>query len=165
MTCALVRKLMTYATPFPEEVSLLEGISSRSHVFEARRDSVTEGSKRKNVHLITSGLACRYKLLVNGRRQIVAFLPSGDFCDLDVLHLPKMDFSVAALPETRVASLSREQFADLYGYAGIWRAMQLAKSIDDAIRREAGARLRDQGSPRGRAAATGLRRLSHVGAG
>lgn len=63
----------------------------------ARRDIVREGESPSVVRLVVSGWACRYKDLPDGRRQIVGFFVPGDFCDLNVYILQRMDHSIGAL--------------------------------------------------------------------
>ena len=41
---------------------------------QARTDMIHEGQASKDVRLVLEGFACRYKLLANGKRQIVAYL-------------------------------------------------------------------------------------------
>jgi CRP-like cAMP-binding protein len=45
-----------------------------------RHDLINAGDRPDNVHLILEGFACRYKLLPNGERQIMAYLVPGDIC-------------------------------------------------------------------------------------
>lgn len=63
----------------------------------ARELAVGEGEEPKVVRLMVSGWAYRFKDLPDGRRQIVGIFLPGDFCDLNVYILRKMDHSIAAL--------------------------------------------------------------------
>src|SRR4051794_12174110 len=64
---------------------------------EARHDPIHEGDRPESVYLVMSGIACRYKILADGKRQILAFLIPGDFCDLHVAILGVMDHSICTL--------------------------------------------------------------------
>jgi CRP-like cAMP-binding protein len=44
----------------------------------AREDIIREGEHSDDIHFVLSGLACRYKILENGTRQIMTFLIPGD---------------------------------------------------------------------------------------
>ena len=137
MPCVLVKKLAAYVDLLTdEEIAMLEKASARAQAVEARRDIVSEGEVPADVLLVTSGLACRYKLLADGRRQIVAFLIPGDFCDMNVFILKRMDHSIAAMSAVQMVRLSREQMIDLVRCPGISRAMRLATLVDEAILRE-----------------------------
>jgi CRP-like cAMP-binding protein len=70
--------------------------------------------------------ACRYKLLSQGRRQILSFHIPGDIGDLQSLHIHTMDHSLCTLTVATVAFIPheslRELTARLPGVAAIlWR--------------------------------------------
>jgi CRP-like cAMP-binding protein len=52
---------------------------------KARQDLIREGQAPDVVHLILDGFACRYKVLPEGTRSIVAYLLPGDMCDWHAL--------------------------------------------------------------------------------
>ena len=135
-SCALVKRLEAYVDLTSEEKAVLNAASSRTQAVDARQDIIREGDAPRDVHLVTSGLACRYKLLESGRRQIVAFLVPGDFCDMNVFILKQMDHTIATLSPVRVACLSPEQTNDLMRYPGISRAMWMATLVDESVLRE-----------------------------
>ncbi|WP_102960245.1 Crp/Fnr family transcriptional regulator [Mangrovicella endophytica] len=74
----------------------------------ARTDLMTEGEAPRAVLLIVSGWACRYKMLEDGRRQIVAILLPGDLCDLNNGVLAQMDHSIGTLTPVRYVEISSE---------------------------------------------------------
>ncbi|WP_426955504.1 Crp/Fnr family transcriptional regulator [Muricoccus radiodurans] len=76
-----------------------------------RRDIVQRGDRPEHIHVVLSGMACCYRLLQDGGRQIVAFLLPGDLCDLQFTG--RMEYSVATLNTCEVALLSREAFQEL----------------------------------------------------
>ena len=136
MPSTLSRKLSAYVDLTSEEISALEKISARSQRVEARTDIIREGDIPADVLLVQSGLACRYKLLDDGRRQIVAFLIPGDMSDMNGLVLGRMDHTIAAVSTVQLARLSPEQMLDLLHHQGIARALSLATLVDQAVLRE-----------------------------
>jgi len=48
---------------------------------------VADGEWPDELSLITEGFACRYKLLVGGGRQILAFLIPGDICEAGFIRI------------------------------------------------------------------------------
>lgn len=58
--------------------------------------------------MILSGVACRYKIVVGGRRQILSFHFAGDMPDLQGLLLDKMDHSLCVLTKADVAFIPHE---------------------------------------------------------
>lgn len=136
MACALVKKLGSYVDLSPKEIALLEQASARVQTVEARTDVIREGEAPCDVHLVVSGLACRYKLLEDGSRQIVAFLIPGDFCDLNVFILSQMDHTIGAISPVEMVWLPREQMLELMSHPNISRAMWLVSLVDEATLRE-----------------------------
>ena len=82
------------------------------------------------------GFTCRYKLLANGKRQIVAYLIPGDFCDLHVFILKAMDHSIGTLSPCRVVDIPRHRILELIEQPGIARAMWYTTLVDEAKLRE-----------------------------
>jgi len=80
-----------------EKERLDEMISERREHHAVRDDIIADGAHSPDCHVILSGLACRYKILPNGARQIMAFLIPGDLCDAEIFILKEMDHGVAAL--------------------------------------------------------------------
>ena len=90
----LTRKLEAFAPLSVDDRGLLDDIVKPTRTVAARTDIIHEGQASKDVRLVLEGFACRYKVLKNGKRQIVAYLIPGDFCDLNVFILKAMDHSI-----------------------------------------------------------------------
>jgi CRP-like cAMP-binding protein len=89
------------------------------------------------VKLILEGWACRYKMLEDGRRQIMAFLLPGDISDARIFVLRQMDHSVATLSAARVAEIPKERFVDLLDrHPRVGRALWWDSLVEGAIQRE-----------------------------
>lgn len=69
----------------------------REITVEPRRIMVLQGNVPQAAHLLISGLACRHRILTNGRRQITALLVPGDLCDLDAVLLGRAHCFVESL--------------------------------------------------------------------
>lgn len=70
---------------------------------EASRDIAHEDGSSDHCCVILDGWTCCYQLLTDGRRQILSFHVPGDLPDLQSLHLPSPDFSMATVTRTIVA--------------------------------------------------------------
>ncbi|MDR7040608.1 CRP-like cAMP-binding protein [Methylobacterium sp. BE186] len=115
----------------------LEILCARTREVEARQDLIREGERPEVVHLVMSGLASRYKVLPDGKRQILAFLIPGDFCDLHVAILGFMDHSICTLSPCTMVAISSESIADLtLNHPRITRALWWATLVDEGILRE-----------------------------
>ena len=133
----LIRKLEHGVALPQEEKRALEEACASVQRFAARDDLVKEGEPTPGVNLILDGYACRYKLLSDGRRQIVGYFLPGDLCDVRVCILKRMDHSIAALSAVRTAVLSREQVLALMdGYPRLARAFWWATLVEESITRE-----------------------------
>jgi len=88
-------------------------ISGTRDEHAAKQDIITDGEHSDRCHVVLSGLACRYKLLANGNRQIMAFLIPGDLCDAEIFILKVMDHGVAAITPTTTAVIPAETMKKL----------------------------------------------------
>jgi CRP-like cAMP-binding protein len=86
--------------------------------------------------LLLSGVACSYKRLEDGTRQIYSFQYPGDFCDLYRYVLPERDEAIAvqALADCSIATIGYADIERLLarrrGLAlALWRATMLEASI------------------------------------
>jgi CRP-like cAMP-binding protein len=134
---ALSSKLMHSGYLSEEDVARLSGLESSTREFPARYDLISHGDNPENVHLVMEGVACRYKILPDGRRSIVALMLPGDFCDMHVAILRRMDHSIGTLTRCRVSVISRATLDTLLDdQRGIARAMWWSTLVDEAVLRE-----------------------------
>jgi CRP-like cAMP-binding protein len=135
-----------------EDRELLNRImSERQKEYGAREDIIREGQHSRDIHVVITGLACRYKHLENGARQIMGFLVPGDPCDSEIFILKEMDHSIGTITPSLIASVSGEVMKDLLlnrasiALAFWWSTLQdegiLRERIIDEGRRDAYSRL------------------------
>jgi len=86
----------------------IRGLPMRTRVVEENRDIFREGLRSTECCVILSGVACRYKIVAGGRRQILSFHFAGDMPDLQSLLLERMDHSLGALSRATVAFISHD---------------------------------------------------------
>ncbi len=79
----------------------------------AGEDLICEGDRSSTVRLFLSGWACRYRVLEDGRRQIVNFILPGDTCDAHIYLFSTMDHSIATLTPVVYSELDRASFERL----------------------------------------------------
>ena len=110
----LVMKLEQFRRLPDEDRRLLEDLTSgRQQRLGAREDVIREGEHSPDIHIVMSGLACRYKILANGGRQIMAFLVPGDPCDAEIFILKAMDHSIGTLAPSVIAAIPGETMQEL----------------------------------------------------
>jgi CRP-like cAMP-binding protein len=134
---ALVAKLSHFTALSKEDVRILEALCASEEQFPAHADIAVEGEAPCAAFVLTQGMGCRYRLLADGRRQILGFLLPGDFFDPHVFLLRTMDHSVATLTPARLARIARAQAIEILvrrprlAAAHWWSTLQ-----DAAIQRE-----------------------------
>ncbi len=107
MQDALIRKLESFEDLTDADRAALRAFAPRVRQVGARTDLIQEGDVPGNVHLILDGFACRYKVLQDGQRQIMAFFVPGDFCDLNVFILDQMDHTIGTISPCHVVEIPR----------------------------------------------------------
>ena len=148
ITNLLTRKLENFASLSEDDKRLLDDVVKNVREVGTRRDLIREGDAPDNVHLILDGFACRSKMTSDGKRQIMAYLVPGDFCDLHVFILKEMDHTISTLSQCEVVGIPRHRVLELTQRPAIAQALWWATLVDEATLREwlvnIGARSADQ---------------------
>ena len=134
----LIRKLENFVLLSQEEKDVLRRLASL-HVttYAAGQDIVLEGERPCRLNIVLGGFACRYKLLEDGRRQIVGLFVPGDLCDARMFVLKQMDHSIAAVTEVQVAKLTQEEVLALSDASPrITRALWWNTLVEEGTARE-----------------------------
>jgi CRP-like cAMP-binding protein len=103
-------------------------------VVEKRRDVVVDGYEYRKLCFVEDGFAARYKLLRNGKRQIVNLVLPGDVVGLPSSFLEKAHYSVTAITDLKLQVTSINAYVELcyrrpqFALALSWLAMQEAIS-------------------------------------
>lgn len=134
----LIRKLNAFASLSKDSEDVIDQFASRRVCSIASgMDIISEGEDPQTVNLVVEGWACRYKMLEDGRRQILAFFIPGDLADLHVYILKAMDHSIAALTPMRYAMLLPNEFEELGDYhPRLLRALWWDSLLTASIQRE-----------------------------
>lgn len=134
----LVRKLQLYVQLSADDKRAVETMSSaRVRTIQARSDLISEGDRPNYVNLFLSGWACRYKVLEDGRRQIISYFLPGDLCDHNIFVLRTMDHSIGTVTETTIAEIDRERLeAITLRHPRVTQALWWETLVNSAIQRE-----------------------------
>jgi CRP-like cAMP-binding protein len=136
-TAILLRRLQAIATPSEEERSVLSSLSGTTRQFRAHDDIVRIGDVPSVVCLLLEGMACRYKVSADGKRQIMSFHIPGDVPDMQSLFIDVMDHSLGALVPTTVLAIRHEIMRGIIeGYPRIAHLLWRETLIDAAVYRE-----------------------------
>jgi len=137
MQDALVRKLESFEELTDADREALRALIPRVRQVRPRTDLIREGDVPDNVHLILSGYACRYKVLPDGQRQIMAIFVPGDFCDLNVFILDQMDHNIGTISACQVVEISRRAIEEITAnHPQVTRALMWCALVDEAVLRE-----------------------------
>jgi CRP-like cAMP-binding protein len=104
----LVRKLESIVALTAEEREAVLRIPVTLRTLKADQDIVRDQDRPSQCCLILEGFACRYKMLREGKRQILSFHIPGDIPDLQSLHLEVMDHSLGTLTASKVALIPHD---------------------------------------------------------
>ena len=131
-----IRRLARFATFTPDEQRLLEEASATTRRFAVGDDPQKLGDPSDRVFVVLEGLACRHKLLPDGRRQIIAYLFAGDMGDPRQLLQPHVDCSMCILWPSEVSMLTLPVIQRLDQHPNIAQAMARYQLTQQSIMRE-----------------------------
>lgn len=104
-----------------------------------RCDLVIDGYEYRKLCFVEDGYAARYKLLRNGKRQVITTVLPGDVVGLPGSFFQKAHYSVVAITELRLHVCSITDFVDLcyrrpqFALALSWLAVQEAMTYGEHI--------------------------------
>lgn len=133
----LIRKLESVVQLTDEERSAISRLPIDLRKTEPQEDLMVQGERPEGVVLILSGFAIRYKLLPDGRRQIVGFCLPGDLCDIRVGLVRRMDHNIASLTSLLAGIIpAGELYALMDSFPRVARALWWASFVEESIARE-----------------------------
>ena len=95
------------------DLSALAGLLARKVVIRKAKDILVEGYQYKVLHIVESGYAIRYKLLHNGKRQIMNVIMPGDIIGFPACFYEYAVFSVTAISEMSLHRVPLDDFVEL----------------------------------------------------
>jgi CRP-like cAMP-binding protein len=130
------QRLARFAPLTPVERTALEDSVSATRHFATHDDLAKAGEVADRLFVILEGYACQYRLLADGRRQVVSYLFAGDMTDPRQLQLPDVDFSLCVLWPSVVATLSVESLENLESHHNVRAAFARYAHTQQGITRE-----------------------------
>ena len=127
-----VARLARYLTLSSDDLDALRGLIEAELTIEKRRDLVIDGYEFRKLCFVAEGFGARYKLLRNGKRQILNVILPGDVIGLPGSFLERATYSVIALTEMRVHVCTIDSYVQLcyrrpqFGLALSWLAVHEA---------------------------------------
>ena len=136
MSNRFVQKLRSFAPLCELDIARISNATAKPRRFAPKHDLIREGDKPGPVFVILEGWACRYKILPNGTRQVLAYMMPGDSCDLHIGLLAEMDHSIQTITAASVVAIEREEMDSILDqHPRIARAMYIAQLVDEGTMR------------------------------
>jgi len=104
----LTEKLSSFLELPADDVDLLDSLHRKRRSFPAGREMLHEGQIDRVGYILISGWACSYKLLPDGKRQIVNFQIPGDFMGLRSSMLRTSGYSLESISDIVVVEVCNQ---------------------------------------------------------
>jgi len=131
-----IRRLAKFAPLTLEEQRLLTELTMAARSFPANDGLMKAGDPCDRVFVILDGLVCRFKLLPDGRRQILSYLFGGDMGDPRQLLLNYTDSSMCVLRPSEISVLTPASMQRLERHPNIALAISRYSLMQQAITNE-----------------------------
>ena len=134
-----IRKLKVFRPFTPEEFSFVKTFKAGELTDDPRATILQEGTSSTHLFTVLQGWAFRYKMLPDGRRQVLNFALPGDFLGLQASLFKEMSHSVEALTQMLLCVFPRERLWELYeNYPGLafdvtWLASREEQILDQNL--------------------------------
>jgi CRP-like cAMP-binding protein len=123
----------------PEELRFVSGFKRGELVAEPGTVILAEGAHSAQLFTLLSGWAFRFKMLEDGRRQILNYCLPGDLVGLQGSVIGAMEHSVEALTPTVLCVFQRDRLADLFrhhpglSFDVTWLASREERMLDENL--------------------------------
>jgi len=101
----LIKRLSQFSVLSERDRFAIAKVSFTVREVEADQDIVRQGGRPLFCPFILEGFACRFKLLPDGQRQIIAFHVAGDFSDLASLLVDRLDYGIMTVTAAKIVAL------------------------------------------------------------
>jgi CRP-like cAMP-binding protein len=108
------RRLAQLVPLSPDDVMILGELQSNTRPVQRHRDIITEGRSYGSLFIVVEGNAIRYRILHDGRRQIVNIVLPGDIVGILGSFVESSLYSTKALTEVVVATIPFTRFNALF---------------------------------------------------
>ena len=133
----LARKLSVSVPLSKKEKAALAAVQSELQTVAAGEDLLVDGKRSRTAYVIKAGWAVRYKLLPDGRRQILNFVLPGDIVGFREYLVEVTPHSVGALTDLEVSTMNPAALTKLFHeYPKLALALALSASRDAAMLEE-----------------------------
>ncbi|MCC1482705.1 Crp/Fnr family transcriptional regulator [Roseibaca sp. Y0-43] len=130
----LTLKLSAFVALSETDLQTLQRYHRRRRVFQANHELIHEGQRNNTAFILAEGWACSFKLLPDGKRQIVDFQLPGDFLGLRSILFRTADHSTEAVTRIEASEVLATDIFDSFAEAPrLATAVLWAASRDEAM--------------------------------
>src|SRR5215475_4283304 len=134
-----VTRLLQYVDLGPADLKSLEAIIDSELLVRRRGDLIVDGDEFRKLCFVTEGYAVRYKLLRNGKRQILNVILPGDIVGIPGSFFEKAIYSVSAITDVAMTACALDAYMQLcyrrpqFALALTWISIQEATTYSEHI--------------------------------
>lgn len=134
-----VARLLQHVNLQQDDLRRLDAIIDGELSIRRRRDLIVDGYEYRKLCFVKEGFAVRYKLLRNGKRQILNVVLPGDVVGLPASFYERAAYSVTAVTDLTMNVCALESYVQLcyqqprFGLALSWIAVQEATTYAEHI--------------------------------
>jgi CRP-like cAMP-binding protein len=134
-----VARLTRYLALSAADIASLGELIEQDVTVEKRRDLVVDGDAYRKLGFVGEGFGARYKLLRNGKRQILNVILPGDVIGVPGSFLERAPYSVLALTRMKLSVCSTDAYVQLcyrrpqFGLALSWLAVHEAATYAERV--------------------------------
>jgi CRP-like cAMP-binding protein len=134
-----VLRLQKHVNLSAADLDALDAIVDGEFTIRRRHDLIIDGYEYRKLSFVKDGYAVRYKLLRNGKRQILNVVLPGDIIGLPGSFYERATYSVMAISELRTHVCSLDAYVQLcyrrpqFGLALAWMAVQEAATYAEHV--------------------------------
>jgi CRP-like cAMP-binding protein len=110
----LIDKLSAYVPLSPAELSFLNDLHGSQRQFARHRDIIAQGRSYRGVFILCDGFAWRYKILPDGKRQLLSFALPGDLIGFPAAFYENAVNATGSLTDVVVATVPFAALQDLF---------------------------------------------------
>jgi CRP/FNR family transcriptional regulator, anaerobic regulatory protein len=123
----------------PDELAFVREFKTDESRVDAGASFLREGTRSEFIYTVLNGWAFRYKMLDDGRRQILNYALPGDLVGLQGALMREMEHSIEALTPLTLCVFPRQKLSDLYArlptlaFDITWLAAREEQMVDDHL--------------------------------
>src|SRR4051812_45053505 len=110
----LIDKLSSYLSLSPAEISFLRDLHGSRRQFDRHRDIIAQGRPYRSVFILCSGFVWRYKILPDGKRQLLGFGLPGDLIGFPAAFFENAVNATGSLSDVVVATVPFSMLYELF---------------------------------------------------